>query len=199
MTNSAAGSDVGGDARFSPPGIIRFGEAYRHVETASRLSWNPLCAQPGNLLRPSAVGPRNGRARFRRLACSKNAGLAVPARSGGAFRGGDKARTGITPRRCSGRSVERGRRPPRTAKPAISLHIVLRNPAARRRRDSRKGEVGRESRDKRNGASRSPPPTCNAKRFLRLGGDRLALVLLARHESGDAGQSRVALNIIRFS
>ena len=77
MTNSAAGSDVGGDARFSPPGIIRFGEAYRHVETASRLSWNPLCAQPGNLLRPSAVGPRNGRARFRRLACSKNAGLAA--------------------------------------------------------------------------------------------------------------------------
>lgn len=77
MTNSAAGSDVGGGARFSPPGIIRFGEAYRHVETASRLSWNPLCAQPGNPLRPSAVGPRNGRARFRRLACSKNAGLAA--------------------------------------------------------------------------------------------------------------------------
>ena len=62
--------------------------------------------------------------------CCKNAGLAVPARSGGAFRGGDKARTGITPRRSSGRSVGRDRRPPKTAKPTFLQHIVWRSRAA---------------------------------------------------------------------
>ena len=62
--------------------------------------------------------------------CCKNAGLAVPARSGDAFRGGDKARTGITPRRSSGRSVGRDRRPPKTAKPTFLQHIVWRSRAA---------------------------------------------------------------------
>ncbi len=62
--------------------------------------------------------------------CCKNAGLAVPARSGGAFRGGDKTRTGITPRRSSGRSVGRDRRPPKTAKPTFLQHIVWRSRAA---------------------------------------------------------------------
>ena len=62
--------------------------------------------------------------------CCKNAGLAVPARSGGAFRGGDKARAGITPRRSSGRSVGRDRRPPKTAKPTFLQHIVWRSRAA---------------------------------------------------------------------
>ena len=66
----------------------------------------------------------------RHTMCCKNAGLAVPARSGGAFRGGDKARTGITPRRSSGRSVGRDRRPPKTAKPTFLQHIVWRSRAA---------------------------------------------------------------------
>lgn len=95
---------------------------------------------------------------FDALRAAKGRGWAVPARSDGASRGGDGTPPGITPRQCSGRSVERGRRPPRTAKPAISLHIVLRTPAARRRRDSRKSEVGREPRDKRKGGEPKPAP-----------------------------------------
>ena len=79
MTNSAVGSDVDGGVRFSPPGVMRFGEAYRHVETASRLSWNPLCAQSVNPANPPPRLPGNttAAARSRRPACSKNAGLAA--------------------------------------------------------------------------------------------------------------------------
>ena len=72
--------------------------------------------------------------------CCKNAGLAVPARSGGAFRGGDKTRTGITPRRSSGRSVGRDRRPPKTAKPTSYGEAVRRGIA-----EPSEGRLGRES------------------------------------------------------
>ena len=122
MTKSAARLGVGGGRRFSPPAIMLVGEAARRAGAALRLSWESIRVQAA--LPTARQCPA---ARLRHTMCCKNAGLAVPARSGGAFRGGDKARAGITPRRSSGRSVGRDRRPPKTAKPAFLQHIGWRS------------------------------------------------------------------------
>ena len=65
------------------------------------------------------------------MCCKKRRLWQSPARSGGAFRGGDKARTGITPRRSSGRSVGRDRRPPKTAKPTFFAAHRMAKPCGR--------------------------------------------------------------------
>ena len=118
--------------------------------------------------------------------CCKNAGLAVPARSGGAFRGGDKARTGITPRRSSGRSVGRDRRPPKTAKPTFLQHIVWRSRAAEHCRavgraawtridshDNLKAAPARRAASPTSiiagGENRLPPPTPNRAAVFVMG------------------------------